>query len=85
MVYDDDEIKRLIKKERSRGRKHPGRDPDVEIERKTREKMVEELLKLKTEVEFLREFKRVMSGYGLRVGQDDLRRALQIWKSRQQK
>ena len=85
MAYDDDEIKRLIKKERSRGRKHPGRDPDVEVEEKTREKMVEELLKLKTEAEFLREFKRAMSGYGLQVGQDQLDRALQIWRARHQK
>ena len=85
MAYDDDEIKRLLRKERSRGRRHPGPDPDVEAEKKTREKMVGELLKLETEAEFVREFKRVMSGYGLPVGPDQIQRALQLWKARHSK
>lgn len=85
MAYDDDEVRRLRKKEQSRGRKHPGPDPDVKAERVTRDKMVGVLLSLKTETEFLREFERVMKSYGLQVGPDHLHRALQIWKARHQK
>jgi hypothetical protein len=85
MAYDDDEIRRLLKKERSRGRKHPGPDPDVEADKKTREEMVRELLKLETEAEFIQEFKRAMSGYGLPIGPDQIQRALQIWKAHHHK
>jgi hypothetical protein len=85
MAYDDDEIKRLLKKERSRGRRYPGPDPDVKAEEKTREKMAEKLLKLETEGEFIREFKRVMSGYGLQVGPGQIQRALELWKARHPK
>ena len=82
MAYDDEEIKRLRRKEQARGRRHPPPDPDVKAERVTRDKMVEELLKLKTEAEFLREFERVMKSYGLQVGPEILERARKLWKAR---
>lgn len=82
MAYKDDEIKRFRKKEQARGRKRSPPDPDTIAERPTREKIVEELLKLETEAEFLREFERVMKSYGLRVGPQILERARTIWKTR---
>jgi hypothetical protein len=82
MAYDDDEVRRLRKKEQSRFGKRARPDPDVIAERRTREKMVEELLNLKTEDEYRREFLEVMKSYGLQVGPSDLERALTLWRSR---
>jgi hypothetical protein len=50
--------------------------------RKTREKIAEELFNLKSEEEFVREFKRTMNGCGLQVGQVHLNRALEIYRAR---
>ena len=84
MAFKDDEIKRLIKKERSRGKRHPGPDPDVLAVNESREKIVEELLNLESEDEFLAEFKRAMNDCGLRVGRVHLNRALQLYRARHQ-
>jgi len=82
MPYDDDEIKRLRKKEQSRFRKRAGPDPDLLAERATREEMVQILLTLETEAEFRREFVNVMKSYGLQVGPTDLERAVKLWTAR---
>jgi len=82
MVYSDDEIKRHLKKERSRGRKHPGPDPDIIAERTTREKAIGMLLQLTNEDEFLSEFRRFMIDSGLRVGPSEIRRARSLWRAR---
>ena len=84
MAYSDDEdaVKRLRKKEANRFKKTVPPDPDVAAERLTRDKMVEELLKLKTEAEFRMEFVRVMKSYGLRVEPEHLENAVTLWKAR---
>lgn len=82
MPYDDDEIKRLRKKEQSRFRKRARPDPDILAERVTREQMVEVLLRLETEDEFQSQFVSVMKNYGLQVGRNDLEKALKLWRSR---
>ena len=84
MAYDkdDDAVKRLRKKEALRFKRRVQPDPDVVAERLTRDKMVEELLKLKTEAEFRREFVRIMKSYGLQVGPEHLENAVSLWRAR---
>ncbi len=81
MAYQNDEIRRHIKKEQSRGRKHPGLDPDVIAERGTRERALRMLLRLETEKEFMREFRRFMIDCGLRVGPLEIERARSLWRA----
>lgn len=54
---------------------------EIRGERKTREKIAEELFNLESEEEFVREFKRTMNGCGLQVGQVHLNRALEIYRA----
>jgi len=79
MAWKPEDAKNLRRQDQARGRRKPF-DPDVEAEERIREKIATLLLQIKDEHRFREELGGVINDYGLRIGPEEMRQILQIWR-----